>query len=133
MLVWPQVQWVIRRCGSVVASPPPRVVVNDTDDQANAGRQNATSTLRYRRYGDVDNELEPAVARHHPAIGRLVRALIRAGATHAAMSGSGSAVFGLFRTRASASAGAQAIGRSAPTVLVTRTIDRQAYQRLACK
>jgi len=102
-------------------------------DQARAGRQHATAPLRNRRRADVDNDLEPAVARHHPVIGRLVRTLIRAGARHAAMSGSGSAVFGLFRTRAAASAGAQAIGRLAPRVLMTRTMDRQAYQRLACK
>jgi 4-diphosphocytidyl-2-C-methyl-D-erythritol kinase len=101
-------------------------------DQARARRQH-TSSLRYRRPADVDNDLEPAVARHHPVIGRLVRTLIRTGATHAAMSGSGSAVFGLFPTRAAASAGARAIGRSAPRVLMTRTVDRQAYQRLACK
>jgi 4-diphosphocytidyl-2-C-methyl-D-erythritol kinase len=102
-------------------------------DEARAGRQHATSSLRYRRRADVDNDLEPAVARHHPVIGRLVRTLIRAGATQSAMSGSGSAAFGLFRTRAAASAGARAIGRLAPRVLMTRTVDRQAYQRLACK
>jgi len=102
-------------------------------DQAGAGRQNVTTSLRGGRRAEFDNDLEPAVTRRHPVIARLVRALIRAGATHAAMSGSGSAVFGLFPTRAAASAAAQAIGRSALRVLTTRTIARQAYQRLAGK
>ena len=63
-----------------------------------------------------------------PQIGRIVRALTRLGASHAAMSGSGSAVFGLFPTRARAEAAAAAIdGRSLRT-LVTRTIDRASYQ-----
>ena len=42
------------------------------------------------------NDLEVPVVRHHPAIGRIRQALLDAGAAFAAMSGSGSAVFGLF-------------------------------------
>jgi 4-diphosphocytidyl-2-C-methyl-D-erythritol kinase len=102
-------------------------------DQARGGRQNVTAPLRGGRRAEFDNDLEAAVASRHPVIARLVRALIRSGATQAAMSGSGSAVFGLFRTRAAASAAAHAIGRSVPRVLMTRTLAREAYQRLACK
>jgi 4-diphosphocytidyl-2-C-methyl-D-erythritol kinase len=42
------------------------------------------------------NELEPVVSRRHPAIGAYVDALRGAGALPAMMSGSGSAVFGIF-------------------------------------
>lgn len=78
---------------------------------------------------EVSNDLEGPVARRHPQIGRIVRGLKRAGASHAAMSGSGSAVFGLFQTRAGAVAAAAVMsGRSCRT-LVTRTIDRASYRR----
>ena len=45
------------------------------------------------------NDLEAAIARHHPEIDQMKAALGRAGAVAAAMSGSGSAVFGLFQKR----------------------------------
>ena len=65
----------------------------------------------------VVNDLERPVAARHPAIARLVARLRAAGAYHAAMSGSGSAVFGLFvarRRRAAAGGGdgREALGRS---------------------
>jgi 4-diphosphocytidyl-2-C-methyl-D-erythritol kinase len=77
------------------------------------------------------NDLEAPVAARHPEIARLVKALGRAGASHAAMSGSGSAVFGLFDRRADASAAARALARRGRRVIVTRTLDRAGYARLA--
>ena len=56
---------------------------------------------------ELRNDLEPPVVRRHPAIARLVRSLKVLGADYAAMSGSGSAVFGVFLDAESA-AGAQA-------------------------
>jgi 4-diphosphocytidyl-2-C-methyl-D-erythritol kinase len=50
----------------------------------------------------VENDLEAAVVARHPVIGELERCLRRAGAFAAAMSGSGSSVFGLFVSAASA-------------------------------
>lgn len=47
----------------------------------------------------LPNTLEPWVVRTHPEVGRLKEALLSAGASYAAMSGSGSTVFGLFRER----------------------------------
>jgi 4-diphosphocytidyl-2-C-methyl-D-erythritol kinase len=79
------------------------------------------------------NDLQAAVQRRHPEIRALVGALKGAGAAHAAMSGSGSAVFGLFKRRREASVAALAVRRTASRVLLTRTIDRRSYQRLACK
>jgi 4-diphosphocytidyl-2-C-methyl-D-erythritol kinase len=79
------------------------------------------------------NDLEPVVTAHHPEIGRIVRALERAGASHAAMSGSGSAVFGLFDGRPPAERAAKALIRTFPksaTVFVTRTLNRRQYRRL---
>jgi 4-diphosphocytidyl-2-C-methyl-D-erythritol kinase len=97
--------------------------------------------LRSERQSGVrrlENDLQAVVADRHPEIARIVRGLRRSGASLAAMSGSGSAVFGLFparrsATRAAASAGrAQGMGELG-AVLVTRTLDRAAYRRLAAK
>ncbi len=77
------------------------------------------------------NDLQAAVVRRHPEIGRIAAALQREGAIEAAMSGSGSAVFATFQTRAAAERAARALaGRSRRTV-VTRTLDRVQYQALA--
>src|SRR6478609_629359 len=54
------------------------------------------------RAAQMVNDLEPPVMRRHQEIGALKQLLRDAGATAAAMSGSGSAVFGLFRGRAAA-------------------------------
>jgi 4-diphosphocytidyl-2-C-methyl-D-erythritol kinase len=48
------------------------------------------------------NDLEPAVAMHYPEIGRCKSDLVRSGARASLMSGSGSAVFGLFGDRRTA-------------------------------
>lgn len=52
--------------------------------------------------GVVDNELEAPVVARHPEIGELKERLRAAGAFAASMSGSGSSVFGLFASAASA-------------------------------
>jgi 4-diphosphocytidyl-2-C-methyl-D-erythritol kinase len=87
--------------------------------------------------GDVFNDLQPVVIERHPDIGRIVAGLRDAGASHAAMSGSGSAVFGLFERRTDAVGAARAVSRErtkrvagAPLarVVVTRTLTRAQYQ-----
>jgi 4-diphosphocytidyl-2-C-methyl-D-erythritol kinase len=77
------------------------------------------------------NDLEASVSERHPEIARIVRALLRAGAASAAMSGSGSAVFGLFDTRAKACRAATSIQSGARRTFVTRTVARAEYRRLA--
>ena len=77
------------------------------------------------------NDLQAVVAKRHPEIGRLVRALERAGAQHAAMTGAGSAVFGLFSTRTAAQRAASLLSKRGSRTIVTRTVDRAACQALA--
>ena len=77
------------------------------------------------------NDLQAVVAKRHPEIGRLVRALERAGARHAAMTGAGSAVFGLFSTRPDAQRAASLVSKRGSRTIVTRTVDRAACQALA--
>ena len=77
---------------------------------------------------ELRNDLEEPVTARHPEIARLVNALRRHGAIHAAMSGSGSAVFGLFERRTDAAAAADVFPRRGRRVIVTRTVNRSRYQ-----
>ena len=77
------------------------------------------------------NDLEPAVTRRHPEIGRMKAALVDAGAWTAAMSGSGSAVYGLFERREEARAAAGRLSGGSWRVVVTELLDRRAYARRA--
>lgn len=76
------------------------------------------------------NDLEGPVARRHPDIGAARRALERAGAEAAAMTGSGSAVFGLFATETRARRAARAAAEAGFVALPTRTVDRRTCQRV---
>ncbi len=78
---------------------------------------------------DVFNDLEAPVAAHHPEIRRIIRDLERAGSVSAGMSGSGSALFGLFTTRQAAESAARSAGGTRRRTLVTRTLSRAAYER----
>jgi 4-diphosphocytidyl-2-C-methyl-D-erythritol kinase len=75
------------------------------------------------------NDLEPSVARRHPEIAKLVRRLKTAGAADAAMTGSGSTVFGLFSRQKTALDAASGFFRTGHRAIVTRTIGRRSYLR----
>jgi 4-diphosphocytidyl-2-C-methyl-D-erythritol kinase len=75
------------------------------------------------------NDLEIPVVRHHPAIGRIRQSLLDAGAAFAAMSGSGSAVFGLFERSDAARRTANDLARPGWLSLHTRTLSRREYAR----
>jgi 4-diphosphocytidyl-2-C-methyl-D-erythritol kinase len=77
----------------------------------------------------LKNDLEIPVVRHHPAIGRIRQSLLDAGATFAAMSGSGSAVFGLFERADAARRTANDLARPGWLSLHTRTLTRRDYAR----
>jgi 4-diphosphocytidyl-2-C-methyl-D-erythritol kinase len=77
------------------------------------------------------NDLERPVARRHPPIARLVRQLRRLGAGHAAMSGSGSTLFGLFDDRKDASRAAGQLSGPRSRTIVTATTNRRQFERLS--
>jgi 4-diphosphocytidyl-2-C-methyl-D-erythritol kinase len=77
------------------------------------------------------NDLEGPVAALHPDISHVVAALRLGGAHHAAMSGSGSAIFGLFDDRRAAETAARKLGRPPRRSLVTRTLGRARYRMRA--
>ncbi|GAB5521274.1 MAG: 4-(cytidine 5'-diphospho)-2-C-methyl-D-erythritol kinase [Rhodothermales bacterium] len=58
---------------------------------------------------ELVNDFEAPIIALHPAIGQVKQALTEAGAGYAAMSGSGSAVFGVFTSNAKAVAAAEAL------------------------
>lgn len=75
----------------------------------------------------ISNDFEAAVFRRHPRLARIKRALLQGGAAEAALAGSGSAVFGVFRNPAQA----RRVAREFPEdqVFVARTLSRKDYRR----
>jgi len=120
----------------VLAVPPRRVSTTmaydwiDRDTSAYRGRRVAGTRRVPPIVGStldlaaLTNDLQRPVGRRRPEIRAAIRTLAGAGALPAAMTGSGSAVFGLFARRAHAIAAAGAVRRDGWTVLVTRTLDR---------
>jgi 4-diphosphocytidyl-2-C-methyl-D-erythritol kinase len=83
------------------------------------------------RAAQMINDLEAPLARHHPEIDQMKAALRRAGALAAAMSGSGSTVFGLFQKRRDALAAGRRLHGSGWRVLLTESVGRGEYARSA--
>jgi len=77
--------------------------------------------------GALSNDFERAVFQRHPLLGRIKRELLRRGAADAALAGSGSAVFGLFRNPAQARRAARAFPED--SVFVVETLSRGKYGR----
>jgi 4-diphosphocytidyl-2-C-methyl-D-erythritol kinase len=83
------------------------------------------------RAAQMINDLEPPIARRYPEIDHMKSALRRAGALAAAMSGSGSAVFGLFQRRQDATGAQAKLAGSGWKVLLTESLGRGEYARRA--
>ncbi len=76
------------------------------------------------------NDLEGPVIERHPEIGRLKRALGDRGAILAAMSGSGSAVFGVFQSAREATLAVKALKKGGMAVLAARFLPRRKSRNL---
>lgn len=70
------------------------------------------------------NDLEPPVIERHPVIGKLIGRLTGLGAAMAAMSGSGSTVFGIFSTAKAAETAARTLHKSGTRTMVARMTKR---------
>ena len=86
----------------------------------------------HRRGGGpaLANDLEQPVAARYPEIARLVQDL-RDDARQAGMSGSGSAVFGLFARRAIAHEALRRVSGGERRAFLTRTVDRATYAQMS--
>jgi 4-diphosphocytidyl-2-C-methyl-D-erythritol kinase len=81
------------------------------------------------RAAQMINDLEPAISRRHPEIEQMKAALRRGGALAAAMSGSGSAVFGLFQQKTDAARSLEKLGGLGWRATLTESLGRGEYAR----
>jgi 4-diphosphocytidyl-2-C-methyl-D-erythritol kinase len=81
------------------------------------------------RAAQMINDLEAPIARHHPEIDQMKAALRRAGAVAAAMTGSGSTVFGLFQQKREAVQAVARLSGSGWRVRLTESVGRADYAR----
>jgi 4-diphosphocytidyl-2-C-methyl-D-erythritol kinase len=70
------------------------------------------------------NEFEPPVIERHPVIGMLKRRLAQSGATMAAMTGTGSTVFGIFKSGPAALSAARKLKKAGAEVATARFLPR---------
>jgi 4-diphosphocytidyl-2-C-methyl-D-erythritol kinase len=81
----------------------------------------------------IRNDFERVVFPQHPSLAEIKRILSGLGtpeaALHASLSGSGSALFGLYRTRGDAEAARERLRSAGVRSTLTRTLPRKAYWR----
>jgi 4-diphosphocytidyl-2-C-methyl-D-erythritol kinase len=75
----------------------------------------------------IENDFERVVFPQYPELGEVKRVLEQAGAQYASLSGSGSAIYGLFASRDAATAAATKLTRRGTHALVTSTLTRRQY------
>ncbi len=83
--------------------------------------------LCWSRQSRVSNDFEGPVFSRYPRLGEIRDGLLKRGAANAALAGSGSAVFGVFRNPAQARRAARAFPED--SVFVAETVSREKYGR----
>jgi len=96
--------------------------VNECPESASSAR--GRSSGRYRK---MENDFEPPVFRKFPVLRQAKEILLQGGAETASLSGSGSAVYGLFRDSSRARRAAQQLEARAQHVCVVRTVSRREF------
>jgi 4-diphosphocytidyl-2-C-methyl-D-erythritol kinase len=92
-----------------------------------ASKLHGFCALCWSLQGGVSNDFEATVFGRYPRLARLKQGLLRRGALEAALAGSGSAVFGLFRNPAQARRAARGFPKD--QVFVCKTLSRGEYRR----
>ena len=77
----------------------------------------------------IENDFEQVVFPEYPELGEAKRALVRAGAKYASLSGSGSTLYGLFASRQAADAAVKKLRKAHWSAQATTTLTRMAYWR----
>jgi 4-diphosphocytidyl-2-C-methyl-D-erythritol kinase len=75
----------------------------------------------------IENDFEKVVFPKYPEMREVKRVLEQSGARYASLSGSGSAIYGVFDSRERAAAAAKKLSRHGTRGLVTSTLTRQQY------
>jgi len=75
----------------------------------------------------IENDFEKVVFPQYPELSELKSVLDGAGAHYASLSGSGSAIYGLFESREKAAAAAKKLIKAGVPAVVTSTLTRQQY------
>lgn len=119
-------RWVVLACPPFGVATADAYAWFDADRSAGAtGGQPVPPALgAWGRALAVRNDLQGPVSRRHEEIGRLARVLLGAGAEAAAMTGSGSTVFGVFAARTRARAAAHEAAAAGAQAIVTQTATR---------
>ncbi len=78
----------------------------------------------------IENDFEAVVFPQHPELREVKKLLVREGAGYASLSGSGSAVYGLFASRRKAAQVAARLRAKGLAAQATRTLSRREYWRM---
>jgi len=93
------------------------------------GRGRAETPLLDLVRTGIENDFEQVVFPQYPELHEVKRVFEHAGAFYASLSGSGSGVYGLFRTQSAAQRAAAALKRRGTAAVVTKTLTRRQYWR----
>ena len=97
--------------------------VNGSAEYANGGKRRNKES-----YQKLENDFEPPVFRKFPVLAQAKKILLQAGAETVALSGSGSAVYGLFRDSSIARRAAQQLQGRTEHVFLVRTVSRREFE-----